>query len=962
MQKNFSFKGITRNTDALYAKEGECTELVNMRLRNGTLIPMSKPLQKALLPYKYSSIFRHETAKTYLCVTQHDGMVHLYDDDFKPLGGTDDNTPALLSPHCIGVKRIEFMGNIVSIFTDNTTYYAIYDTNCYKWLGECPMMPALSFTINSQVHEIVTENAYYIGYANMTGDDATLWKNASAGYFDECIANLNERGCYIDRALFRYAFRLFDGSYAYMSPIYYVEDINSIAGVGRDSQNFYSLPLDASNQPSRYRVKVQGFKPNFKFEEYNLEEWENIIVSIDVFTSGSIPGHKIVADGNMLVSRRDNTYQSTGSTYERYQSKTTTEIYSDVVSQQLFYKVAEFDLRGMRVDELKNVSFSNLALSTMLPDDTTSHIRRAASYTYVFNGRLHMAGLRERLFSGYEAHAYLPATMEHKKVSAVTVTEITTVHGTSVVKCDYGDAFLMGYADGKYYLTPFIMYPDARATKITFYITIDGTLYCRTLKLTRHKTLNIAYFLNEAGDGITVSLSGEFANSVTLTSGSVVVLKKYFSYTPGTYEAVYTENGEWLYGEDVLAVAQSENRGVVDFGGFRLRGTLTPGDKITITLSNSDVSGRMENIENICVDELWQQISALPEIQERNTVETRGNILKVSEVDNPFFFPAKQTYAPSNKDIIAVCSNTVALSQGQFGEHPLYVFCANGIWAMAADASGTLAYSAAYPMSREVCINANSVRAIDSGVVFITDKGVMMLSGGKATLLSDALNVRGKNNEQPTDDNVVSRVAAIASLDNVLRDEDFALYCKNASVGFFYSERELVLSNAEYTYSYVFSFESGQWSKYTATFDFISGSYPHFMGIKGEKAATKVLVLHNDNTGGNSVLLLSRPLLCGTKLHKRIMQLVLHASVKPYIDSAAFHGLACYVLCSNDGKNFKLVSGSERQTEFCDMVFPYVPTQSYRYLAIAIVGNITLDSSIAAVEMDINVAWNNKLN
>ena len=309
-----------------------------------------------------------------------------------------------------------------------------------------------------------------------------------------------------------------------------------------------------------------------------------------------------------------------------------------------------------------------------------------------------------------------------------------------------------------------------------------------------------------------------------------------------------------------------------------------------------------------------------------------------------------------------MCSNTVALSQGQFGEHPLYVFCANGIWAMAADTSGTLAYSAAYPMSREVCINANSVRAIDSGVVFITDKGVMMLSGGKATLLSDALNVRGKNNEKPTDDNVVSRVAAIASLDNVLRDEDFALYCKNASVGFFYSERELVLSNAEYTYSYVFSFESGQWSKYTATFDFISGSYPHFMGIKGEKAATKVLVLHNDNAGGNSVLLLSRPLLCGTKLHKRIMQLVLHASVKPYIDSAAFHGLACYVLCSNDGKNFKLVSGSERQTEFCDMVFPYVPTQSYRYLAIAIVGNITLDSSIAAVEMDINVAWNNKLN
>lgn len=961
MHKIFSFKGITRNTDNLYSADGECEELVNLHYHNGVLTPLSAPETKALLPHGYSAVYRHEQASTYLCVTAGDGSVHLFDDNFTPLVATEDNTPTVMAPQCRNVKRIEFMGNIVCLFTDTATMYAVFDTTHYNWLGERPSMPSLSFKVTSQVHELTTEAAYMSGVVASGTDEALYWYNASAGYFDECVAKLNERGFYIDRVLFRYAFRLFDGSYAYFSPIYYVDDRNCISGLSRDSGNFYSYPLTPNTQPSTYKVKVQGFKPTFVFEDFDLTAWENIIISVDVFTSGSVPGHKIVNDSSRILSRRDSTYTSASSGYDRYEYKTSTEIYTDVASQQLFYKVAEFDLKGKLVDELKDVSLSNLALATSLSDDSMSLMGRTAQYTYVFNGRLHLANLYETFFKGYEGHCFVPPAMSAVNVSATVSTELKTTTGVTVVKRDYDGTFLLGTTEDGYFISPYIMYPDARAVKMTFAINIEGITYCKTFPLTRHKILDIAYYLHEDSDGISVSLSGDFAASASVTVLQPDTFKEFFSYVTGGYELTLSDNGVWLYGDTVFATDSSSERSG-NYGAFSIRGTVTVGDKLFVTLADSHETGRIEEIVDIEINSSWQQFDSTPFFEEQNCADIRGNVMKVSEVDNPFYFPVKQTYAPSRNNIVAVCSNTVALSQGQFGQHPLYVFCDDGIWAMSTDSSGAIAYTASYPLSREVCVNASSVKGIDSGVVFITHKGAMLLNGGDITLLSAALENRWEGISQSDEASIVSRMAAIVSLQSVLRKDNFLEYMLDAHVGFIYSERELLFSNPCYTYSYLLSLDSGTWSKYTGVFSYISNSYPHFIGVISSENETNVCTFNRNRVDWNSVMLVSRPLLCGTKLHKRIMQLVLHASVIPASSENSFNGLACYVLGSNDGKNYKLVSGSERHKNFRDMTFPYMPSQSYRYFSVAIIGRISTDSTIAAVEMAIAAAWNNRLN
>lgn len=64
-----------------------------------------------------------------------------------------------------------------------------------------------------------------------------------------------------------------------------------------------------------------------------------------------------------------------------------------------------------------------------------------------------------------------------------------------------------------------------------------------------------------------------------------------------------------------------------------------------------------------------------------NDTYTQPNILRVSELENPFIFPSEQTYTISNGEITGIATITAALSEGQFGEFPLYVFTEEGIWA-----------------------------------------------------------------------------------------------------------------------------------------------------------------------------------------------------------------------------------------------------------------------------------------
>ena len=61
-----------------------------------------------------------------------------------------------------------------------------------------------------------------------------------------------------------------------------------------------------------------------------------------------------------------------------------------------------------------------------------------------------------------------------------------------------------------------------------------------------------------------------------------------------------------------------------------------------------------------------------PEV--KNPEEYVPGKLRVSAVYNPFSFPQINTYTISSGSVLGMAAATAALSQGQYGEFPLYVF------------------------------------------------------------------------------------------------------------------------------------------------------------------------------------------------------------------------------------------------------------------------------------------------
>lgn len=123
---------------------------------------------------------------------------------------------------------------------------------------------------------------------------------------------------------------------------------------------------------------------------------------------------------------------------------------------------------------------------------------------------------------------------------------------------------------------------------------------------------------------------------------------------------------------------------------------------------------------------------------DENCIIPASNKVYASEANNPFFFPLSGIESVGTGQILGLASATKALSEGQFGQFPLYAFTTEGVWALEVSSTGT--YSSRQPVTRDVCINPLSITPIDTAVLFATDRGIMIISGSQTQCISEAIN------------------------------------------------------------------------------------------------------------------------------------------------------------------------------------------------------------------------------
>lgn len=350
-------------------------------------------------------------------------------------------------------------------------------------------------------------------------------------------------------------------------------------------------------------------------------------------------------------------------------------------------------------------------------------------------------------------------------------------------------------------------------------------------------------------------------------------------------------------------------------------------------------------------------------LSESNREQIFQNAMKVSEVNNPFTFPVQNTYQVGNGSITGIASNTIALSTGQFGEFPLYVFTTDGIWAMYVGGA-EVNYTSSRPVSREVCNNPKSIKAIDTGVVFSTAKGIMVIAGSTTKELSEPIEGAVFDIDKLSLFKKALNHDKLTTLLSEVTGEDIHDYIASANVGYNYIESEIWFTNPLKSYSYVFS--KGLWYKVKQTGNRFIDDYPkqYLLTSTGDLVDIASEVLKSgfdefEREASQQIMLLTRPLKFGDVEFKQMLTAIMRGQIitMNVIESTEEADIihkkwaGIHVYGSYDGERWVFLGGAEKQGELND-IGTRIERTDCRYYRIALYGNVSINSYINYLEME----------
>lgn len=233
-----------------------------------------------------------------------------------------------------------------------------------------------------------------------------------------------------------------------------------------------------------------------------------------------------------------------------------------------------------------------------------------------------------------------------------------------------------------------------------------------------------------------------------------------------------------------------------------------------------------------------------------------NNILQ-SEVASPFNFPDTLLSQIPAAQIYALSSAAKALSEGQFGQFPLYAFTDEGIWAMQISDTGT--YIARQPITRDVCTNRDHITQLDDAVLFVTARGLMIIQGSQTSCISEIIDSDTPFNllSLPAFHKLHNALAHTSLTDNCLPTKPFSEFSEKARIIYDYPNQRLFFYAPGITYAYVFSLRSKMWGMCFSEFTSHLNEYP---GAIATDASGAVLDLTNLKREPTACLYCTRPI------------------------------------------------------------------------------------------------------
>lgn len=842
-----NYKGIARAGSHQQVDDGYLDEAINTRHRDGKLTTRGKVTKLYALPATPFDIIRYhdqDEISNYIGYVKSTGQLH------RITFGVSSSTSSVIYSLAAGTEaNIAFIKRFMIITTDTETLTFLFFEGSYIKI-DMPDVPDLVVRAIDMEHYI-TEKA--------------STANGLLGYYFKKINEVSEKyGKLSGGIMYRIVFRMFDGSYVLHTLPRFLS-LGMEIKISGDGDDEFWMALSASN------IEISVFKEHF--ETINTDIFTDVMVfackneSIYEVSENTID-EDLLDDANTGI---DPIYGFIHRSLSLY-SSVMNEDFKDMPDSKSWYKIYEKKIKDIQditeifVSEKADTKgfYQDYATRETLPVDQFSHHKISGEVAYTYNDRI-LLGKISTEFGKYTAYLQpldLDGTNRVQKWRGL-ITNAVIILGLS----DYN---------------------------------------ILTLENVSQTIGTIAFEFTISAQGKKIIITNQADNQSFYSDA-----EKYYFALPEIigYPDTRATQMRVLYYD-------STNTRWIEVSKFNLKASKNDNyayycENITINVEPADTAyttnpqtARRYIVAELLLSEMGDKVTTLS--AQEDLIDS--NRIQASELQNPLFFPAKNSYQVGTGKILALAANTEPLSTGQFGEYPLAVFTSKGIWTML-QGSGEVLFSNILPLNGEVSINVDQITPLSVGVVYSTQRGLYLISGREVKNLSEVL-VGPVNVEFQANSHYQFYInhASLVQLSSKLSTVDAKTYISGAKIGYDKQNNELLVTNYSYPYSYVYSFESGYWYKTSDSFRLLINAYPTLLGVN----TTGIHSISDENlTGSVQVLITTRP--CKLEMestYKLIRQAIQRCELKT--PENIFAGF--YIFASNDLQKWQLFSINNKRT------------------------------------------------
>lgn len=825
---HINYKGIAHTPSLVSDNDGVASECVNLAPDNGDLKPMPLPVKMSntyqvdddsKIVFVHKGVGYDNFMELYSITGDENTKLYLKDSDGKFLYGYIDNgTTYKYWTNGSEIVAVQSIGDTLVVSTKAGTEYLVYrsgiapsasgeefSTSSYKHIGQKPPMPVIEFQMydddntmfDGQMELMNGEDPYklYPYHAGQSDERYYITEetaNDFANYFKSIITKIEKRmrksKKFYKPFLIRYAIRMKTGDYIMHSPpvlmlpnglkcplATYVYAISGPGGITVQK-------LVAETHVSKLRYKVHG--------NADFGDWSEIVSGVDVFISDPIDNYNYddfiggTWNNGVYIIEKDFQAHSFGRRYVNGAIEYTRFYASSDYTDTALFTVNEYSESQIR-QKIVETSLFHRILSFDFDDVSTD----MDNYAELPIDDLDNLANLPTLPDDYNSHNAVSPTLMQTYNNRLNMANISQevfggfenayqpqsihIHGTDVLHY-----YKYLFSDVAFRVTVDAAYFRIKKNGMTYTVKNYPTTQAEKLDYCTY-----LYYPDEDCYEVVVSFSIAYD-----TSGATIVSL----YLPIPMKRHEYMNGAYWYSD------------------MACLGEYVKDNYIEHTIDSPGTS-----------DDLWYDLP---------------NRFMMSAVGNPWYSPVENMFDIGVGDIRALSVNAENMDAPQFGQNPIYVFSADGIYAININADGTynkLSYVSGDVVSEPQGLGTSPTASAEQLTFFKTEKGIMMMSG--SSLKEIDLHMRGrvfnpKVKLLPANSvlNGIPASGATSPLSDIINATcdgvPYATFIAGCNLVYDRIYKRLMLYNSAYPYMYVYDVRYDFWSKMFPT-TAVDGAY-----------------------------------------------------------------------------------------------------------------------------------------